>query len=87
MLEQLEDLALLGAYLASHEVTDLEADQIGRRVPSGTPDQLPVVDSLGDLEEPVDEPIEVVNDVGVQVVDNVDREYACSLLEPLHVAE
>lgn len=57
VLEQFEDLPLLGADLATHQITDFEANQIGRRAPPRTPYQLPIVYSFGDLEEAVDEPI------------------------------
>lgn len=35
----------------------------------------------------MDESVEVVDDVGMQVVDDVDGEYACGLFEAFHMAE
>lgn len=87
MLEQLKDFLFLRADLASHEVSNLEANEVGRRGPPGPSDQLLIVNPLGYLQQPVDESIEVKQDVRMQIIDDIDRKNSRCFLKLLHVVE
>ena len=87
VLEQLQDFLLLRADLAPHQVSDLEADEVGRRGPSRPPDQLLIVHPLRHLQQSVDKSVEVEQDVRVQIIDDVDRKDSCCFLKLLHIVE
>ena len=65
MLEQLQDLFLLRADLASHQISYLETNQIGRGGPSRAAYQLLIIHPLRYLQESVDESVQVQQDIRV----------------------
>jgi hypothetical protein len=86
-LEYLQDLSLLGTALAAHEVADLKGEEVGGRGPSGLAGQFGVVEFLGDGQQSVDDPVQIEDDVAVQVVDRLQREFPAGLFYLLDVAE
>lgn len=57
--EKPQNFPLLGTDLTSHEVSNLETDEVRRRWPASLSNELLIIDAFGDFEKTVNDTIEV----------------------------
>lgn len=81
VLVNAEDFSLFGGDLASHEVANCEGEQIGRRRPVGVACKFAAfVETTGYVDQSVDEPIEICNEVAMKTIQHLYRISSAYLL-------
>lgn len=82
MLVNAEDFSLFGGDLAAHEVADCEGEQIGRRRPVRVAREFAaIVETTGHVHQPMDESVEVGNEVAMKAIQHLYRIPSTDLLQ------
>ena len=84
-LVDMQNLSLLRTALASHEITHLESEKVGRSIPPGFGRQLLLVQFFRHSEQSMDESVEVDDDVTVKIVDSFCCKFTTNFLYFINV--
>ena len=84
-LVDMQNLSLLRTALASHEITHLESEEVGRSIPPSFRRQLLLVQLFRHSQQSMDKPVEVDDDVAVKVIDGFGCEFTAHLLYLINV--
>ena len=84
---KVDDFRLFGWAFAAHEVANFEGEQIGRGRPQlGLEDvSVGAEPLLRDLQQPMNQPIQICNDIVMQIIDNFNSKNPTGLFQRLNI--